>query len=103
MNEFIIDDSKSPTDIKTKLASFQKAIFENIKFLGDQIIDEESAYIKKTIEVKHGHKYSVIIKKDKDGWIIFPDHHDTAVMEEFGLNFPIWRKLYQDYKNAERK
>jgi hypothetical protein len=103
MREFIIDDSKSANNIKESLANFQKELFKDLRVLGEQVATSEADYIKTTIENTHRMKYNVFVKKEKDGWIIFPDRFDVATQEEFGLSFPIWRKLYQDYKVAERK
>lgn len=96
--ETIIDTNENMSAIKDKLASFQSGIFDSFKIIGDQIVSDEFEYIKNTIQSAHGKKYSVLIKKTDDGWVIFPDNAEIATLQEFGLNFPIWRKLYSDYK-----
>ena len=100
-NDITIEDTMDTGTIKSKLASFQKDIFEDIKILGEEIVNDEFDYIKKTIETKHGNKYSVIINKTKDGWIIFPDRADIAILNEFQISFPVWRSLYAAYKAKE--
>ena len=98
----IINTDESLSNIKGKLFDFQKSVFDNFKVIGEQIVSDEFDYIKNTIQNAHGKKYSVLIKKTEDGWIIFPDNADQAVLQEFGLSFPIWRKLFADYKVKQR-
>jgi hypothetical protein len=101
--EFVVDDSQNLNTITKNLANFQKEILSEIKLISGEIVEDEFGYIKTTIENQHHKKYNVLMQKTDDGWVIFPDQHDMAVQEEFGLNFPIWRKLYSQYKMAERK
>jgi len=98
VSETIINTDENMSTIKDKLAAFQNGIFDSFKIIGEQIVNDEFEYIKNTIQNAHGKKYSVLIKKEKDGWVIFPDNAEIAVLQEFGLSFPIWRKLYSDYK-----
>ena len=102
MKDLNLTDSDSFGKIKSELVEFQKEIFKEFKTIGEQIVEDEFDYIKNTIESKHGKKYSVIINKTSDGWVIFPDKADQAVLMEFGLNFPIWRQLYSTYKKNEK-
>ena len=103
IKNFVVEDSQNLNAIVNNLANFQKEIMSELKIIGDEIVEDEFGYIKSTIENKHHKKYNVLMHKTKDGWVIFPDQHDIAVQEEFGLNFPVWRKLYAEYKMAERK
>ena len=94
----LIKTDENMSTIKDKLAAFQNGIFDSLKIIGEQIVNDEYEYIANTIQNAHGKKYSVLIKKEKDGWVIFPDNAEIATLQEFGLSFPIWRKLYSDYK-----
>jgi len=94
----IIKTDENMSTIKDKLTAFQNGIFDSFKIIGEQIVNDEFEYIKNTIQNAHGKKYSVLIKKTEDGWVIFPDNAEIATLQEFGLSFPIWRKLYSDYK-----
>jgi len=96
--ETLIKTDENMSTIKDKLALFQNDIFDSFKIIGEQIVNDEFEYIKNTIQNAHGKKYSVLIKKTEDGWVIFPDNAEIATLQEFGLSFPIWRKLYSDYK-----
>jgi len=102
MKNITINDTEDVGTIHSKLVDFQKAIFEEFKVIGNEVVDSEFDYIKTTIQNKHGKKYSVLINRTPDGWVIFPDKADVAILEEFQMNFPIWRKLYADYKAKER-
>lgn len=95
-------DTDSLSKIKSELVGFQKEMFKEFKIIGEQIVNDEFEYIKNTLQDKHGKKYSVIMNKTDDGWIIFPDNADQAILQEFGLNFPIWRQLYSSYKKNEK-
>jgi len=86
----IINTEESMSTIKDKLAAFQTGIFDSFKVIGEQIVSDEFEYIKNTIQNAHGKKYSVLIKKTEDGWVIFPDNAEIATLQEFGLNFPIF-------------
>jgi hypothetical protein len=97
----VINTNDSMSVIKDKLAVFQNNIFNDFKVIGEQIVNEEFEYIANTIQNAHGKKYSVLIKKTDSGWVIFPDNAEIAVLQEFGLNFPIWRKLYADYRSKQ--
>ena len=94
----IIKTEENMSTIKDKLAAFQNSIFDSFKIIGEEIVNDEFQYISNTIQNAHGKKYSVLIKKTDDGWVIFPDNAEIATLQEFGLSFPIWRKLYSDYK-----
>jgi hypothetical protein len=94
----IINTDENISTIKDKLALFQKDIFDSFKIIGEQIVNDEYEYIKNKIVSAHGKKYDVLIKRTADGWVIFPDNAEIATLQEFGLSFPIWRKLYSDYK-----
>ena len=98
----IISTDESIGTIKDKLSLFQKDIFDSFKIIGEQIVEDEFEYIKNTIQSSHGKKYSVLIRKIDDGWVIFPDNAEMATLQEFGLSFPIWRKLYADYRSKTR-
>ena len=98
----IIKTDDNISTIKDKLASFQSGIFDSFKVIGEQIVNDEFEYISNTIQNAHGKKYSVLIKKTDGGWVIFPDNAEIATLNEFGLSFPIWRKLFSDYKAKEK-
>jgi len=102
MKDLKMTDTDSLSKIKSELVGFQKEMFKEFKIIGEQIVNDEFEYIKNTLQDKHGKKYSVIMNKTDDGWIIFPDNADQAILQEFGLNFPIWRQLYSSYKKNEK-
>jgi len=99
----IINTDENISTIKDKLALFQKDIFDSFKIIGEQIVNDEYEYIANKIQSAHGKKYNVFIKKTDEGWVIFPDNAELAVLHEFGLSFPIWRKLYSDYRSKEKQ
>jgi len=102
MGSTIISTDESLGIIKDKMSLFQKDIFDSFKIIGEQIVNDEYEYIANTIQNSHGKKYSVLIRKTDDGWVIFPDNAEIATLNEFGLSFPIWRKLYADYRSKNK-